>query len=71
MRAADFVRKVKRLGNARRVPVRFVAMRGKGSRGTLYYGLARTVVQDRKREVPKGTLPAMLRQLGLNPGDIR
>lgn len=65
------MRKVRRLGQARGVPVRFVAQRGKGSHGTLYYGSARTIVQDWKRELPTGTLHAMLRQLGLTPEDLR
>lgn len=71
MKAAEFVRKLKRLGQARRVAVRFVPHRGKGSHGTLYYGSARTIVQDLKRELPTGTLHAMLRQLGLSPEDLR
>lgn len=71
MKVAEFVRKVRRLGQARGVEVRFVAHRGKGSHGTLYYGSARTIVQDLKRELPTGTLHAMLRQLGLTLDDLR
>ena len=71
MKAAEFVRKVKRLGQARAIPVRFVAHRGKGSHGTLYYGFARTIVQDLKRELPTGTLHAMVKQLGLTMEDFR
>jgi hypothetical protein len=64
------VRKVKRLGKARGVGVRFVAKRGKGNYGTLYYGSARTIVQDLKKELPAGTLHAMLEQLGLTLSDL-
>ena len=71
MKAAEFVRKVRRLGQARGVAVRFVAYRGKGSHGTLYYGSARTVVQDLKRELPTGTLHALLKQLGLMMEHLR
>ncbi|OFV98563.1 MAG: hypothetical protein A3H28_04265 [Acidobacteria bacterium RIFCSPLOWO2_02_FULL_61_28] len=71
MKVAEFVRKVRRLRQARGVEVRFVAHRGKGSHGTLYYGSARTIVQDLKRELPTGTLHAMLRQLGLTLDDLR
>ena len=71
MKAAEFVRKVRRLGQARGVAVRFVAHRGKGSHGTLYYGSARTIVQDLKRELPTGTFRAMLGQLELTPEDFR
>ncbi len=51
MRAGDFVRKIRRLGRTRGVTVRFIARRGKGSHGTLYYGQRFTVVPDRKREL--------------------
>lgn len=71
MKGAEFVRKVRRLGHTRGVEVRFVAKRGKGSHGTLYYGSARTIVQDFKKELPTGTLHAMLGQLGLTLGDLR
>jgi len=65
------LRKVKRLGQARGIEVRFVAKRGKGSHGTLYYGSGRTMVQNLKRELPIGTLHAMLAQLGLTREDLR
>ena len=71
MKAAEFLRKVKRLGQARAVDVRLVPHRGKGSHGTLYYGPARTVVQDLKRELPTGTFHAMVKQLGLTVEDFR
>ena len=65
------MRKVKRLGQAKGVPVRLVPHRGKGSHGTLYYGSARTIVQDLKRELPTGTLHAMVKQLELTMEDLR
>jgi mRNA interferase HicA len=36
--------------------VRFVAQRGKGSHGTLYYGERKTIVKDRKKELGSGLL---------------
>ncbi len=36
----------------------------------LYFGNARTILQDVKRELPSGTFRAMLRQLGLTPEDL-
>jgi mRNA interferase HicA len=71
MRGAEFVRKVRRLGKKRGVSVEFVAERGKGSHGTLYYGQRFTVVRDLKDEMKKGTLHGMLTQLGLRPDDLR
>jgi len=71
VKAAEFVRKVRRLGQTKGVPVSFVAHRGKGSHGTLYYGSARTIVQHMKRELPTGTFHAMVKQLGLTAEDLR
>lgn len=68
---AEFVRNVKRLGRARGVGVRLIARRGKGSHQTLCFGAARTIVQDIKKELPTGTLHAMLEQLGLSLADLR
>jgi len=36
----------------------------------LYFGSARTILQDVKRELPSGTFRAMLRQLGLSLQDL-
>jgi mRNA interferase HicA len=70
MKGTEFLRKVKRIGQSRGITVRFEAKRGKGSHGTLYFGTSRTVVQDLKKELPLGTLHAMLRQLGLTMKDF-
>lgn len=70
MKGAGFVRKVRRLGRKRGVRVEFVAKRGKGSHGTLYYGNRLTVVKDRRAEVSRPLLRAMCLQLGLDPGDL-
>lgn len=65
MKGTEFVRRVRRLGRQRGIPVSFDKERGKGSHGTLYYGDRFTVVQNLKDELKKGTLHAMLKQLGL------
>ena len=65
-----YLRRVKRAGESRRIAVRFEAKRGKGSHGTLYFGSSRTILQDLKKELPVGTLHAMLRQLGLTLKDL-
>lgn len=48
----------------------FVAHRGKGSHGTLYFGDKRTIVRNLKDELKTGTLHAMLKQLGIDPKDF-
>ena len=62
---AEFVRKVKKVGRRNGVLVEFIAERGKGSHGTLYYGTRRTTVKHRQAELSPGLLHAMLAQLGL------
>ena len=66
----EFVRKVKKLGRRRGVPVDFVEERGKGSHGTLYFGDRLTVVKHRAAELKSGLLHAMLKQLGLTLDDL-
>ena len=45
--------------------------RGKESHVTLYFGDKRTIVRNPKEELKKGTVSAMLRQLGLTQHDIQ
>ncbi len=71
MRGSEFIRLVRKLGRKRGVPVEFLAERGKGSHGTLYFGSRFTIVRDPKDELKTGTLHAMLRQLGLTLDDLR
>ena len=70
LRGAEFVRKVARLGKQDGIDVEYKAERGKGSHGTLYFGDRRTVVRNLKDELKKGTLHAMLKQLGLRLEDL-
>lgn len=70
MTGAEFLRRVRRLGRKRRVPVKLVAHRGKGSHGTLYYGDRLTVLKDRRKELSRPLFRAMCKQLGLRPQDL-
>ena len=70
MNGAEFIRRIRRLGRARGVPVEFDERRGKGSHGTLYFGDRATVVKDRKKELGAGLLSDMLKQLGLTKADL-
>jgi predicted RNA binding protein YcfA (HicA-like mRNA interferase family) len=67
---AEFIRRVKRVGQRNGVTVEFMEERGKGSHGTLYYGERRTTLKDRKKEIGPGLLAAMLKQLGLTIKDL-
>jgi mRNA interferase HicA len=70
MTGAEFIGAMRRLGRRHGVEVRFVSRRGKGSHGTLYFGERKTIVKDRKKELSRGLLTDMLRQLGLDPRDF-
>ncbi|MDP7548755.1 MAG: type II toxin-antitoxin system HicA family toxin [Alphaproteobacteria bacterium] len=70
MNGAEFIRKIRRLGRKNGLPVDFVALQGKGSHGALYYGGRRTTVKDRRKELSKGLLAAMCKQLGIDPREI-
>ena len=50
--------------------MRIDTKRGKGSHITVYYGARKTVVKDRRKEIPAGLLSAMIRQLGLDRSDF-
>lgn len=71
MTGNEFVRRVRILGRARGVPVRFEAEMGKGSHGRLYFGERYATVKDRRKEIGAGLLAAMLRQLELRREDLR
>ena len=70
MTGDEFVRRVRRLGRERDIPVRFEPRRGKGSHGRLYLGDRFTTVKNRRKEISLGLLTAMLRQLGLTRDEI-
>jgi mRNA interferase HicA len=70
MTGAEFIRAIRKLGRRSGLDVRWIAQRGKGSHGTLYYGNRKTIVKDRKTELSRGLLADMLRQLGLDLRDL-
>jgi predicted RNA binding protein YcfA (HicA-like mRNA interferase family) len=70
MDGSEFIRRISRLGKERGVTVRLETRHGKGSHGRLYYGDRFTTVKDRRKEIGKGLLHAMLHQLGLTLDDI-
>lgn len=70
VRGNEFVRRIQGLGKARDVEVRWVAHRGKGSHGLLYYGSKMTTVRNLKDEVDKRAYHKMLSQLGLSQEDF-
>jgi mRNA interferase HicA len=71
MKGTEFLKKIRNLGRREGISVRLESKRGKGSHGTLYYGSRRTVIQDLKKDLPKGTLHAMLDQLGISLKELQ
>ena len=70
MTGNEFIRGIRRLARRRGLKVEFVAERGKGSHGTLYFGDRLTIVRNPKDELKTGTLHAMLAQLGLTRAEL-
>lgn len=70
MTGGEFLRRLKRHADENGIAFRFVPARGDGSHGTVYFGDRMTVVKDRKKELGKGLLRAMCRQLGVAPEEI-
>ncbi|MBI4242503.1 MAG: type II toxin-antitoxin system HicA family toxin [Planctomycetes bacterium] len=70
MNGNEFLRKLKKLGERNGVKVELIQERGKGSHGTVYYGRKFTVLKDRKKEIGKGLLNAMCKQLEIDPHEL-
>jgi len=66
----EFLRRLQRLGRARGIEVRIDEERGKGSHTTVYFGERFAVIKDRRKELGRGLLHAMLRQLGLREREL-
>ena len=71
MKGSEFIKRLKKLGRQKNISVEYITRRGKGSHGMLYYGDKFTVIRNPKDELKKGTLHAMLEQLGLTLDDIQ
>jgi mRNA interferase HicA len=70
VKGSEFLRRLRRIANDRGITVRLEQKRGKGSHATLYFGNAIAIMQDPKKELPTGTLHAMLKQIGLTIKDF-
>lgn len=70
MNGAELIKKLRKLGKSKGVTVRIETHHGKGSHGTLYFGDNRTTIKDRKKEIGKGLLNSMLKDLGVNSDEL-
>jgi len=70
MTGKEFIKRVQKLAKKLGVTSKLDQKRGKGSHVTLYYDSKFTIVRNPKDELKKGTLNAMLKQIGLTIGEI-
>jgi len=70
MTGNELVKKLKKLAKERGLECKIDQKRGKGSHVTLYFGNKFTILRNPKDELKKGTLNAMLNQLGLSQNDL-
>lgn len=70
VKGAEFERRVRKLARRKRVPCRFLAGKGKGSHGRLYFGDEFTTLKDRKKEIGRDLLAKMCADLKIDPHDL-
>ncbi len=70
MNGNELLKKLRRLGKANGVAVRYDGKPGKGSHGRVFYGAAYTTIKDLKKEIGTGLLNKMLSDLGLDKDDL-
>ena len=70
MKGAEFERRVRKLARNGKVPCHFVADKGKGSHGRLYFGSEFTTLKDRKKEIGSDLLAKMCADLKIDPHDL-
>ena len=67
---AELIRKLKSYAEKRRHNWQLDEAKGKGSHAVLTVGNRSTTIKDRKKEIGKGLLRSILKQLGIDPKDL-
>jgi len=70
VKGAEFERRLRRLARRRKVTCKFVADKGKGSHGRLYFGEEFTTLKDRKKEIGRDLMAKMCRDLKIDPREL-
>lgn len=70
MTGQEFLKRLRRLGRANGVAVRYDGKPGKGSHGRVYYGTRFTTIKDPAKEIGPGLLGKMLADLKLRKDDL-
>ena len=68
VKGAEFERRVQKL--AKEKDLSFVTAKGKGSHGRLYLGSEFTTLKDRKKEIGRGLLAKMCRDLKIRAEEL-
>jgi hypothetical protein len=70
VKGAEFERRLRRLARRKKVTCEFVADKGKGSHGRLYFGEESTTLKDRKKEIGSDLIAKMCRDLKIEPHEF-
>lgn len=70
MTGMEFLDRVTDYARRHNLTIRFDPTHGKGSHGRLYLGNRYTAVKDRRKEIGKGLLSKMCRDLGIRIQDL-
>ena len=70
MNGSELIRLLRKLAKKRGIVIVIEKHHGKGSHATLYFGVNRTTIKDRKKEIGKGLLNSMLNDLGINKDEL-
>lgn len=70
MNGNELIRRLRKVARRRGMAMTINQNRGKGSHATLRFGSRLTTIKDLKKEIGKGLLRSMLKDLGLDQHDI-
>ena len=70
MTGHEFLDRVTRYAHRRGLTITFDPGHGKGSHGRLLLGTSETIIKDRRKEIGKGLLSKMCRDLGIKVQDL-
>ncbi len=70
MAGAELLRRLRKLGRTRGVAVGYDAIKGKGSHGKLHFDDQWTTMKDPRKDISRGLLGAMPKDLGLTKEDL-
>jgi mRNA interferase HicA len=66
----ELLRKLRKLAKSKGVAFRFDPSHGKGSHGRVTFGSAFTTVKDLKKDIGKGLLSDLCKDLGIDPKEL-